>query len=73
VRVLLLGFHVEFLRQLCETCVRVVFQTNIPETHNKKNVKYSLSLKEGIHMTVAGTIAYKFLAHATYLHVYYYN
>jgi hypothetical protein len=28
------------------------------------------SPKAGIHMTVAGTIAYKFLAHATYIHVY---
>jgi hypothetical protein len=28
-----------------------------------------MGLKAGIHMTVAGTIAYKLLAHATYLHV----
>jgi hypothetical protein len=27
-------------------------------------------IKAGIHMTVAGTIVYKFLAYSTYLHVY---
>jgi hypothetical protein len=31
---------------------------------------WPFNLKAGIHMTVAGTIAYKFLAYATYLDVY---
>jgi hypothetical protein len=43
---------------------------NRQEYSTANSRRYDEYLNARIHMTVAGTIAYKFLAHATYLHVY---